>query len=115
MLEYHVAYFEIEDGWFMAKVLDFPGAVSQGRTLRSARQMIRDSLRGLAEFILESGEPLPRPNPRARDKSAEFSETLLVAIRCQGGASNEKATTDAAPSAARVRLPARGRKAHDGV
>jgi hypothetical protein len=27
MLEYHAAYYEIEDGWYMAKMLDFPGVV----------------------------------------------------------------------------------------
>ena len=51
MLQYHAAYYPIEDGWYMAKVLDFPGAVSQGRTLRSARGMIRDALRQVAEDL----------------------------------------------------------------
>ena len=115
MLEYHAAYYVIEDGWYMAKVLDFPGAVSQGRTLRSARYMIRDALRGLAEFMIEHGEPLPRPNARARDKSAVFSEVIAVGLRCEGGPSREQATADAASSARRVRLPSRRRKAHDGV
>src|SRR5260370_41604461 len=115
MLDYHAAYYEIEDGWYMAKVLDFPGAISQGRTLRSARYMIRDALRGLAEFIIERGEPLPRPNPRARDKSSVFSAVIAVGVRCRGGHSREKATRHATPSAARVRLPPRRRKAYDGV
>ncbi len=56
MLEYHAAYYEIEDGWFMARVLDFPGALSQGRTLQSTRRMIRDALRGLAEEIAQLAE-----------------------------------------------------------
>ena len=64
MLEYHAAYYEIEDGWYMAEVLDFPGAISQGKTLRSARRMIRDALRVLAECCWDEGKPLPAPNPR---------------------------------------------------
>lgn len=107
MLEYHAAYYKIEDGWYLAKVLDFPGAVSQGRTLRSARRMIRDSLEGLAEFILEKGEALPKPDPRAKDKAAVFEETLTVTCRCETGPINEATKAHATPSAKRVRLPKR--------
>ena len=46
MREYHAAYYEIEDGWYMAVVMDFPGVVSQGRTLRSAGQSHLSSKRG---------------------------------------------------------------------
>jgi len=72
MLEYHAAYYQVEDGWYMAKVLDFPGTVSQGRTLRSARRMIRDALRTMAEWLIEEGETLPRPSSRARDKQGSL-------------------------------------------
>src|SRR5437879_6597978 len=95
MLDYHAAYYEIEDGWFMAKVLDFPGAVSQGRTLRSARRMIRDALKGLAEFIIERGEPLPRPDPNAKDRRAKFQEKISLAAFVQTGSNNEKAKASA--------------------
>ncbi len=104
MLGYHAAYYIIEDGWYMAKVLDFPGAVSQGRTLQSARRMIRDALAGLAEFILKKGEPLPKPNPRARDKTAAYQEKITLRVDCQTGPNNEKTKASQAPSAARVRL-----------
>ena len=104
MLEYHAAYYEIEDGWYMAKVLDFPGAVSQGRTLRSARRMIRDSLQGLAEFILEKGEVLPKPNPKARDKAAAYEEKLRLTFTCSAGPADEKAKASATSAATRVRL-----------
>jgi predicted RNase H-like HicB family nuclease len=106
MLEYHAAYYVIEDGWFMGKVLDFPGAISQGRTLKSARHMIRDALRGLADFIIEKGEVLPRPNPRASDKKAVLVEKLQLTFRCEGGVANEKKKAAPAPSRKRVRLRA---------
>ena len=44
MLEYHAAYFRGEDGWVIAEVLDYPGVLSQGRTLQSAKAMIQQSL-----------------------------------------------------------------------
>jgi predicted RNase H-like HicB family nuclease len=76
MLEYHAAYYQGESGWVVAKVLDFPGALSQGRTLTSARRMIRDALRLMAETLVEEGEPLPLPKVRAKDKKALFLETI---------------------------------------
>jgi len=81
MMEYHAAYYKGNDGWIVAIVLDFPGANSQGKTLRSARRMIRDALRMLAETHIEMGEPLPSPNPNARDKKAIFIEKIPVSIR----------------------------------
>jgi predicted RNase H-like HicB family nuclease len=104
MLAYHAAYYRIEDGWYLAKVLDFPGAVSQGRTLRSARNMIRDSLEGLAEFILKKGEPLPKPNPRAGDRKAVYQETILLSLECKIGPEDEKTKTAKTPATTRVRL-----------
>ena len=86
MLEYHAAYYRDQDsGWYTVQVLDFPAAVSQGRTLQSARRMIRAALRGVAEWYLEDGEPLPRPNPRAADKKADLGEPIRVQIRILAG------------------------------
>ena len=85
MLEYHAAYYRETDGWYIAKVLDFPGALSQGRTLKSAQRMIRDALRMLVEGLIEDGQPLPRPNPRATDKRADHLETVPVSIRARCG------------------------------
>lgn len=81
MVEYHAAYYNGDDGWIVAMVLDFPGANSQGKTLRSARRMVRDAIRVLAETYLETGEPLPTPNPKAKDKKAIFLEKIPVSIR----------------------------------
>ena len=54
MLEYHAAYYRYNDSdWVIARVLDFPGVVSQGKTLRSAQRMMRDVCKQL-EF------PMPR-------------------------------------------------------
>jgi predicted RNase H-like HicB family nuclease len=80
-MEYHAAYYNGDDGWIVAMVLDFPGANSQGKTLRSARRMIRDALRLMAQTHLELGEPLPTPNPKAKDRKAIFMETIPISVR----------------------------------
>ena len=86
MLQYHSAYYPIEDGWFMVRVLDFPGVISQGKTIEHARKMIKDALCLMADHKLEQGETLPRPNPRVRDKKAVFLEAIDLRVRARTGA-----------------------------
>jgi predicted RNase H-like HicB family nuclease len=83
MLKYHSAYYAIEDGWYMVRVLDFPGVISQGRSIEHARRMIKDALCLMAEHKLEQGETLPRPNPRARDRKAALVEVIELKLRAQ--------------------------------
>jgi predicted RNase H-like HicB family nuclease len=79
MLEYHAAYYrDDESGWFAAEVIDFPGALSQGKTLRSARRNLRDALRLMAECLVERGKPLPTPKLRAMAKNADYQETIRL-------------------------------------
>ena len=87
MLQYHAAYYAIEGGWYMVRVLDFPGTISQGRSIAHARRMIRDALCMMAEYKLEQGEVLPRPNRRARDKKAVLVEAIKLRIQAQAGIS----------------------------
>jgi predicted RNase H-like HicB family nuclease len=47
--EYTVVYQEIEDGWIMATVPELPGAVTQGKTLKEARMMIKEAVELLVE------------------------------------------------------------------
>lgn len=85
MLEYHAAYFDGEAGWVVGEVLDFPGALSQGRTLKSARRMLRDALRSLAETLLEEGKPLPLPNPKSSARKAVFTENISLGVHVPAG------------------------------
>jgi predicted RNase H-like HicB family nuclease len=87
MLEYHAAYYEIEDGWYMAEVTDFPGVVSQGRTLRSARRMIRGALRLMAEWYVDEGRPLPRPDPKSKPSEGRpvFKEMIPLSFKARTG------------------------------
>jgi len=88
MLEYRAAYYEIDDGWFMAKVLDFPGVVTQGKSLESAKKMLRSALEDMAEWYLEEGQPLPKPNPRVRDKKAKLLESIKLRTKATSGAAS---------------------------
>jgi predicted RNase H-like HicB family nuclease len=84
MLEYHAAYFEQDDGWYIVEVVDFSGVFSQGKTLRSARVMIRDALKLMAECRVEDGLPLPRPDAKVKPsfgKKADFRETIPLKTR----------------------------------
>jgi len=47
--EYTVVYQTIEDGWIMATVPELPGAVTQGRTMKEAREMIQEAVVLLVE------------------------------------------------------------------
>jgi predicted RNase H-like HicB family nuclease len=100
MLEYHAAYFALADGWYMAEVLDFPGAISQGKDLEDARYMIRDALRLMVECTLEAGQTLPKPNPRAKAKKAVLVESLRVTARILPVKKNEKEKTPKASASA---------------
>jgi predicted RNase H-like HicB family nuclease len=68
--EYTVIYQPIEDGWFMASVPELPGAVTQGRTLDEARDMIREAV----ELLIESY----RENAKKDASGRAIWETLTV-------------------------------------
>jgi len=87
MIEYHAAYCKTDGGWYVAKVLDFPGVLSQGRTLDAARRMLADALREMTEWYLEEGLAIPRPDPKATDSTADVLEPIRLVVRARTGAS----------------------------
>lgn len=58
---------EEDDGWWTVVVLNILGVITQGRTLRVERSMVRDSLQLMAECCLDSDQRLPTSNPTIRD------------------------------------------------
>lgn len=48
--ELTVVYQQLEDGWILAQVPEHPGAISQGRNLQEAREMIQEAV----ELLLET-------------------------------------------------------------
>ena len=83
MLKYHAAYYRQSDGWFVVSLLDFPGVHTQGKNLREARYMIKDALQLMVECYLDDEKPLPKPNRKAKDKEADFHETIVLEIRAR--------------------------------
>lgn len=83
MLKYHAAYYRDKSGWYVVSLLDFPGVNTQGKTLREARSMIKDALKLMVECYLDDGLALPRPDPKAKDKDADFQETVALEVRAR--------------------------------
>ena len=73
--EFNVIYTTIEDGWVMAQVPELPGAVTQGRDIDEARELIQEAV----ELLLQS----------YRDNAAKVApigaiwETLSVDVAVQ--------------------------------
>jgi predicted RNase H-like HicB family nuclease len=54
--EFNVVYTPVEDGWYMAQVPELPGAVTQGRDLNEAREMIQEAVELLLQSYRQSAE-----------------------------------------------------------
>ena len=83
MLVYKAAYFfdeSNEDGWVFGQVLDFPGAVTQGRGIDDARRMLASALVDLAESYLEDCRALPKPDPSLSDPDADLEEPIYLLL-----------------------------------
>ena len=52
--DYSVIYVTVEDGWVMARVPELPGAVTQGKDLAEAREMIREAVGLLLQAYREN-------------------------------------------------------------
>lgn len=70
MVQYTVAYEEVEDGWVMAQIVEKPGAISQGRTRAEARSNVRDALR---EILLHEAAISPLRDDLADREPLEVS------------------------------------------
>ncbi|MCC7424166.1 MAG: type II toxin-antitoxin system HicB family antitoxin [Planctomycetaceae bacterium] len=70
--EYDVVFTPIEDGWFLARVPELPGAVTEGQTLDEARENIREAV----ELLLQSY----RENARKDAPGEAIWEQLIVEV-----------------------------------
>lgn len=69
-----------EKGWDVGQVLDFPGAVTQGRGPDDARKMLGSALADLAESCVLDGRALPQPDSTATDPDANLKETVYLLL-----------------------------------
>jgi predicted RNase H-like HicB family nuclease len=83
--QYQAAFYRTDD-WYVVSLLDFPGVNTQGKTLKEARDMVKDALTLMVECYLEDSKPLPKPNPKAKDKDADFHEKVALEIRARASA-----------------------------
>jgi len=80
MLVYKSAY-RWEEGVCLGEVLDFPGTVSFGQTLDTARVNLAGALRDMAETNVLRGEPLPMPDPTRTDPQADLEEPIYLVLQ----------------------------------
>ncbi len=56
-MEKYTAIFEQgDDGWIVATCPEVPGAITQGRTMNEAREMLRDAIHEMLEVMREDAE-----------------------------------------------------------
>jgi predicted RNase H-like HicB family nuclease len=79
MLTYKAMY-KYVDGGVHAEVLDFPGAISSGRDLNEAREMLASALVDMAETNLLLHEPLPTPNPSLANPESDLEEPIHLIL-----------------------------------
>lgn len=84
MLRYK-AGFKYVDGGVHAQVLDFPAAITCGRDLAEARRLLGVALVDVAEAAVESGRPLPVPDPDAFDPDMDLDEPIYLHMNASAG------------------------------
>jgi predicted RNase H-like HicB family nuclease len=80
MLTYKAMYKFLEGGHVHGEVLDFPGAITAGRSLDEARELLASALQDVAETALAAGESLPRPDPSASDPESDIEEPIHLLV-----------------------------------
>jgi antitoxin HicB len=63
------------DGTYFARIVEFPGCMTEGDTREEALAELDDAMRGWLEVKLEDGDPIPLPITDAR-----FSGKFLVRV-----------------------------------
>lgn len=48
-----------EDGYFVAECPNLPGCISQGKTLKEAKENIKEAIEGYLESLAKHDEPIP--------------------------------------------------------
>ena len=77
MLRYKAGYKYVDSG-VHAQVLDFPAAITWGADLVEARRALMLALVDAAEAAMESGQPLPIPDPAAANDEMDIEEPIYL-------------------------------------
>jgi len=62
----------------LARVLDFPGVVTEGKDLAHAREMLADALVTMSESYIKDGSAFPIPNPKSTDPESDLEEPIFL-------------------------------------
>ncbi|MDX1944123.1 MAG: hypothetical protein SFU86_01850 [Pirellulaceae bacterium] len=84
MIQYK-AGFKFVAGGVHAQVLDFPAAITCAENLEDARRLLAGALLDVAESALETGMPLPVPNPLASDPEMDVEEPIYLHLQVSSG------------------------------
>ena len=79
MLIYKASYKYLQDG-IHGEVVDFPGVITFGRTIKETRKLLAGALVDMAETNILLGEALPAPNPEMKDLEADFDEPIHLIL-----------------------------------
>ena len=80
MLTYKAMYKFLDGGQVHGEVIDFPGAITSGRSLDEARALLASALQDMAETTILAGEALPRPDDTASDPEADIEEPIHLIL-----------------------------------
>jgi predicted RNase H-like HicB family nuclease len=58
-----VAVYQRVSRGYMGRIVDFPGVISEGRTLDECRDSLRDALHEMILAYQQLGDPLPEGSP----------------------------------------------------
>jgi predicted RNase H-like HicB family nuclease len=70
----------VSGGQVNAEVIDFPGAITCGRSVDKARQLLAGALEDVAASLLQEGRPLPQPDPAAHVEDADLEEPIYLLL-----------------------------------
>ena len=62
-----------ETGGYVVTCPTLPGLVTEGDTLKEAREMAADAIRGYIESLQKDGEPIPTDNPIVEEVAVEVA------------------------------------------
>ena len=80
MLRYKAGFKFVPSG-VHAQVLDFPAAITWAPDLEAARRSLAVALVDVAEAAVESGQPLPIPDPKILDAEMDIKEPIDLHLR----------------------------------
>jgi len=73
ILSYTVIFEPAEEGGYVVRVPALPGCVTQGETLKEAREMATEAIQGYFEVLEKDGDRIPRDIPPRRARIEKIS------------------------------------------